>query len=508
VDLPTYTNIWRIEKRLYKLYDFRLPMPLPVGQIAVFGAFTVPYVLTLTLLGMPFSHTLFWLYVLPPGALTWLATRPVLEGKRLPELLLSQIRYLCEPRAWCRLAPLAEPDDIAVWARVWRPVGQARPGWPDSREKRAGREEPAVPVQRAEPPGRAPAQRAEPVATRPRPAAAPATRVTVTGAPVARRPLAVEQALSRSQARHPGRAARSGLAGRAWRDSVAVVPGGHRPGRPDLLQQERARARLPMRGPGRIVVLGCTMGAGQTITALTLGTTLASLRAEPVALLDLNSGTGPYPGPGRASGAGSLARRAAALPAGSGVEVITGDGADGDVRADVGRRFSALSARYRLAVADPCASVLPWLLPAASLLVLVTPATPEAASALITTREWLEAHGHSDLANASVTVLNGVSARTSAYVAQAEAVARGRCRAIVRVPWDDTLKDLGSKRGSGAARPHRLSDPAVRAVTALAGVVIASLTAEADGGAPPASARVLAGSGAPGAQGGRGSRPG
>ena len=25
VDLPTYTNIWRIEKRLYKLYDFRLP---------------------------------------------------------------------------------------------------------------------------------------------------------------------------------------------------------------------------------------------------------------------------------------------------------------------------------------------------------------------------------------------------------------------------------------------------------------------------------------------------
>ena len=38
MELPTYTNIWRIEKRLYKLYDFRLPMPLPVGQIAVFAA--------------------------------------------------------------------------------------------------------------------------------------------------------------------------------------------------------------------------------------------------------------------------------------------------------------------------------------------------------------------------------------------------------------------------------------------------------------------------------------
>ena len=76
MELPTYTSIWRIEKRLYKLYDFRLPMPLPVGQIAVFTAITVPYVILLTLFGLPFSHTLFWLYVLPPGVLTWLATRP------------------------------------------------------------------------------------------------------------------------------------------------------------------------------------------------------------------------------------------------------------------------------------------------------------------------------------------------------------------------------------------------------------------------------------------------
>ena len=53
MDLPTYTSIWRIEKRLYKLYDFRLPMPVPVGQMAVFAAITVPYVVLLTLLGWP-----------------------------------------------------------------------------------------------------------------------------------------------------------------------------------------------------------------------------------------------------------------------------------------------------------------------------------------------------------------------------------------------------------------------------------------------------------------------
>jgi len=70
VDLPTYTNIWRIEKRLYKIYDFRLPIPLPIGQIAVFVAVTVPYVMTLVTVGLPLDHRLFWLYILPPVVVT------------------------------------------------------------------------------------------------------------------------------------------------------------------------------------------------------------------------------------------------------------------------------------------------------------------------------------------------------------------------------------------------------------------------------------------------------
>ncbi|TDD42155.1 hypothetical protein E1286_31530, partial [Nonomuraea terrae] len=120
VDLPTYTNIWRIEKRLYKLYDLRLPMPLPIVWIGVFVGVLVPWSLLLVLVGVPVQMPWHVLFLVPPGIVTWLATRPVIEGKRLTELLESQLRYLGEPKAWYRLAPGSEPDTVTFSGRVWR----------------------------------------------------------------------------------------------------------------------------------------------------------------------------------------------------------------------------------------------------------------------------------------------------------------------------------------------------------------------------------------------------
>jgi hypothetical protein len=552
LDLPTYTNIWRIEKRLYKLYDFRLPMPLPVGQIAVFTAIAVPYVVVLKLVGLPFSHTLLWLYILPPGALAWLVTRPVLEGKRLPELVVSQLRYLNEPRTWCRMAPLAERDQTVVVARVWRradgattgdvPVVTSQPtaveavdvaadpmpppsravpqrpalerhlpdrpitAWPqapaDARSTppappapaavapavrqvaaQPARAVPAPPVRESPgQPGRA--VPGPPVRDAPRqaaaqeapPASAPRPRplVTITGDQPGERPIRmVERVLgSPSERRTAG-----------WHDHVVVVPGGHRPGRPDQLQRDRARARLPIPAGRRVVVLGCTVGAGQSVTTLLTGELLASLRDDPVAALDLN--------PGR----GSLAERAQAVPAVTGsappapsrLEVVTREAvAAGEAdEQDVTKIFELLSARYPLTLADPGAATVPRVLAAANQLILVAPASQDAASALATTREWLEAHGHAQLADDAITVLNGVSRHTLPHVEQAEALARGRCRAIVRVPWDDRLKDREPERvappAAGAPGPKpvagSLSPAALHAYTALAGVLVAALAA-------------------------------
>ena len=54
---------------------------------------------------------------------------------------------------------------------------------------------------------------------------------------------------------------------------------------------DRNRARLDVPEPRRILVLGATSGAGQTVTALMTGYMLASLREHPVAVVDLHDGT-------------------------------------------------------------------------------------------------------------------------------------------------------------------------------------------------------------------------
>jgi len=704
VELPTYTSIWRIEKRLYKLYDFRLPMPLPVGQIAVFTAITVPYVILLTLFGLPFSHTLFWLYVLPPGVLTWLATRPVLESKRLPELIISQVRYVGEPSAWCRMTPHVEKDEMIVTGRVWRrsrtqpavappavpdapavpavepaavPVvarpgerarqrpipaavpGQANggvrvpaaagpdraagavPGAGQPRGARAtaapggsggtnghgsvpaafgasGRVMPTAPAPAkapgpagstlpADPPApavpaaagpAAPASVPPPTSTPPAaggpasaiaptsaiapapasppasasapapasppasasapadapapvgpPAAAPRAGSPAAGGPAAPAPAGppaapadgpaaspppAREAPAPGSTRAPGpppvvvvpvqrgpagpptvrpRTVERALSGPAdqrstnWRDRVVLVPGGVGPGRPDHDKRDRTRAVLPVDGARLVAVLGCTVGAGQTVTTLMVADLLASLRGEAVAALDLNPAPGslaelaaPRPvlavnsllaGPDGPAGPALARRQANGHKArGRGQLDVFAPEVRGDGALDLGdleyrRVFDAVAASYGLTLADPGAAAVARVLAVADQLVLVAPASPDAARALAMTQEWLGAHGYEALAVNSITVVNGLSKRSMPHAEQAELVVRGKCRAIVRVPWDDHLAEPQAERGirdslepdAAVSRLGQLRPPVLQAYTALAGVLVAALAA-------------------------------
>jgi MinD-like ATPase involved in chromosome partitioning or flagellar assembly len=281
----------------------------------------------------------------------------------------------------------------------------------------------------------------------------------------------------------------------SWQRRVKVVADGHGPGQRDQEALDRDRARRPLAGPCRIAVLGCIGGAGQSVTALMVGHVLADVRRVPVAALDLNTGDtslaahiapatsvravlaghgpdarpreDPEPGPARHAprprpGRGHSGPRLDVIAVGPrGTNGARTLGAD-----DYQRLADLLAARYPLTMIDAAPSGLNRVLSLADQLVLVVPASPEAATSLANTQQWLTAHGHDELAARAVTVVNGVSRRASQDVLLAESVARGRCRAIVRVPWDDLLS-------AWPDTPAALQPQTRHAYTALAGVLVA-----------------------------------
>ena len=269
----------------------------------------------------------------------------------------------------------------------------------------------------------------------------------------------------------------------SWHGKVKFVAGTTQgPGARDQEALDRARARLPLSGPKRVLMLGCTSGAGQTVTTLMTGYILASLREQSVAAVDLHDGTlarysapagwleeilaGKTPEPHAAARPDGLNLAHRDTPAR--LDVIASHEALGD--GDERLLAEHLGRHYPLTMLDPGAAGLTKLLTVADQLVVVVPASVEAAGALADTRDWLDAHGFADLAGNSVTLINGVSKRSMADVAQAESVARGRCRAIVRVPWDDMLP-------VGVTGPSTLRPQTRVAYTALAGVLVAGMAA-------------------------------
>jgi MinD-like ATPase involved in chromosome partitioning or flagellar assembly len=272
-------------------------------------------------------------------------------------------------------------------------------------------------------------------------------------------------------------------------------------------RRDRARVLLPIHGPRLIVVLGCTVGAGQTVTTLMLADVLATLRGEPVAALDLNPGQTSLTDLARTSPAGTarglLAGATPTVPGQRGrgrLDLIAHDSAPegGPALADeeYARVLEVLTSRYPLTLTDPGASAVARVLSEADQLILVAPASADAARAVAMTMEWLDGHGYEELCTGAITVINGVSKRSMSHVEQAELVVRGRCRAIVRVPWDDHLGAPPTEQGISDCLPAadaesrfaELRPPVQLAYTALAGVLVSALAVGGSRAAAPGPA--------------------
>jgi hypothetical protein len=108
--LPTYTSVFRLQRRLYAVYDWELPVPVGLLEATVFVVGVGLFVLLGRLFGIPITAGTAWFFLVPPGFLAYLARQPIADGKQPHAWVASQLRYALEPRVLVNLAEARRRD--------------------------------------------------------------------------------------------------------------------------------------------------------------------------------------------------------------------------------------------------------------------------------------------------------------------------------------------------------------------------------------------------------------
>jgi putative peptide zinc metalloprotease protein len=256
-----------------------------------------------------------------------------------------------------------------------------------------------------------------------------------------------------------------------WRRTLYLLSGGVvaiPPNAAELRQRELvARVKTPIIGCRKVAFISRKGGVGKTTTCLLVGHTFASFRGDRVVALDANPDAGTLGHRLRRETTETIATllrdrraigryadaRAYTSQASSRLEVIAGDDrseiADTLGNADVGRAVAMLERHFNLLCLDTAAGVLgsaaQGVLEVADQAVIVCAASLDAARAASATLDWLEDHGHYDIASSAVAVLNGIRVDVRGVdVERIQEHFAARCRACIRIPWDPHL-DMGAE---------------------------------------------------------------
>jgi putative peptide zinc metalloprotease protein len=168
------------------------------------------------------------------------------------------------------------------------------------------------------------------------------------------------------------------------------------------------------------------------------------------------------------------------------LEVVVGDDA-GDALdgAEVRSAVELLEQHFNLVFLDTApgrpGDTTSVALALADQIVVVASAALDAARAADSTLDWLEQHGHAQLAASAVTALNGIrnGRRGRADVDRIDAHFTSRCRACVRIPWDPLL-------GTGAdAALERLRPATRKAFLELAAAIAHGFLSPTEGRSSP-----------------------
>lgn len=253
-----------------------------------------------------------------------------------------------------------------------------------------------------------------------------------------------------------------------WRRVVYALSGKLiNPGEsPDDIRRRELVARInaPLLGCHKIALLSLKGGVGKTTMTATLGATFASLRGDRVVAVDANPdrGTLSQKIPLETSATvRHLLRDAQRVRRYTDVRAYTSQGlsrlevlaseqdpavSEAFSEDDYRRTVNLLEHFYNMVLTD-CGtglmhSAMYGVLGVADQIVVVSSGSIDAARSASATMDWLDAHGHGDLVRDAVAVINCVS-RSAGGVDLDRVAAHfaGRCRAVVRVPFDPHLQE-------------------------------------------------------------------
>jgi len=282
-----------------------------------------------------------------------------------------------------------------------------------------------------------------------------------------------------------------------WRHGLYFATNGRVNVGPSVAEQREreriARVQTPLRGPRRVVTLSRKGGAGKTTTTLMLGHTLAVHRGDRVVALDANPDAGSLIYRVRRESPATVTSllgerelitkyadlRAYTSQAPSRLEVIASDD-NPTITQALGERdyhvaLDLLSHHYNLILVDTGTGILDsavqGILREADQIVVVMPPALDGARVAAGTLDWLDQHGHADLVESAVAVINTTRGRPRwLQLDEIEKHFSDRCAGTVRIPWDPALE-------SGAAVELEDLRPATRdAYLELAEVVAAGFT--------------------------------
>ncbi|WP_327048443.1 MinD/ParA family protein [Microbispora sp. NBC_01189] len=253
-----------------------------------------------------------------------------------------------------------------------------------------------------------------------------------------------------------------------WRRIVYQLSGGRINPSESAAELERrtliAQAQTPVAsGHHRIAVMSLKGGVGKTTTTAALGNTLASLRGDRVIAIDANPDRGTLGIKVKSETAATIRTLLAEAPhivryadaraftsqSSARLEVLASD-TDPAVSeafdAEDYRTVANLIERYYSICITDCGTgllhgAMGATLELADQIVLVTMVAVDGASSAAATLDWLTAHGHGHLVRNAIVVLNAVEPKSHVDVDLLERHFSGRCRTVVRVPFDPHLKE-------------------------------------------------------------------